>query len=93
MRKLGNTLGRPMAFLFRRMARYPGLIALVVLTMLLTTAGNIAIPYLVRILINNYILRGDLPGLLRILQFLLHKSYALPFECWCVNLCLEKFSK
>ena len=70
MRKLGNTLGRPMAFLFRRMARYPGLMALVVLTMLLTTAGNIAIPYLVRIIINNYILRGDLPGLLRILLLL-----------------------
>ena len=70
MRKFGKTLGRPMAFLFRRMARYPGLMALVVLTMALTTAANITIPYLVRIIINNYILLGDLPGLLRILLLL-----------------------
>ena len=69
MRKLKQT-AKPMAFLLGRMTRYPGLISLVVLTMALTTAGNILIPYLVKLIINNHILKGDIPGLLRMLVLL-----------------------
>lgn len=58
---------RPMSFLLRRMAHYPGLLLLVLLTLAVTTASSLAIPYFSKIIINDYILAGDIPGLLRVL--------------------------
>lgn len=58
---------RPMLFLFKRMACYPGLLLLVLLTLIVTTASSLAIPYFSKLIINDYILTGDIPGLLRIL--------------------------
>lgn len=58
---------RPMKFLLGRMLRYPGLMLLVLLTLAITTAGNLIIPYCSKLLINDYVLMGDVPGLLRLL--------------------------
>ena len=60
--KFRDTL-RPMGFLARRLARYPFLMLMVVLTLAATTAANLAIPYFARIIINQYILPGNLRGL------------------------------
>ncbi len=58
---------RPMRFLFSRMLRYPGLLLLALLTLIVTTAGSLIIPYFSKLLINDYVLVGDVPGLLKLL--------------------------
>ena len=66
----GRELLRPMRFLFRRMLAYPGLLILALLTLLVTTAVTLAIPYFSKLLINNYILCGDILGLFRLLIYM-----------------------
>lgn len=61
---------KPMGFLFRRMAKYPFLLTIIVVTLVLTAATNIIIPYLTKPIINDYILNNDIPGLMRILAIL-----------------------
>ena len=63
----GQALLRPIGFLLRRMLRYPGLMLLTLLTLAVTTAATLAIPYLAKLIINDCILEGDIPGLLRLL--------------------------
>ena len=63
----GRTLRRPMGFLLGRMLRYPGLMLLTLLTLAVTTAATLAIPYFAKLIINDCILKGDIPGLLRLL--------------------------
>ena len=58
---------RPMGFLFRRMLRYPGLMLLVLVTLIVTTGANLLIPYLTKVIINDYILLGDIKGLVLVL--------------------------
>ena len=58
---------RPMGFLLRRMLRYPGLMALTLLTLGITTAATLAIPYFAKLIINDCILQGDVARLLRLL--------------------------
>lgn len=66
----GRELLRPMRFLFRRMLAYPGLLILALLMLLVTTAVTLAIPYFSKLLINNYILCGDILGLFRLLIYM-----------------------
>ena len=63
----GKALRRPIGFLLRRMLRYPGLMLLTLLTLAVTTAATLAIPYFAKLIINDCILKGDIPGLLRLL--------------------------
>ena len=63
----GKALLRPIGFLLRRMLRYPGLMLLTLLTLAVTTAATLAIPYFAKLIINDCILKGDIPGLLRLL--------------------------
>lgn len=58
---------RPMGFLLRRMLRYPGLMVLTLLTLGITTAATLAIPYFAKLIINDCILQGDVARLLRLL--------------------------
>ena len=53
---------RPLSFLLRRMLCYPGLLLLSGLTLVITTACTLVIPYFSKLIINDYILTGDLPG-------------------------------
>ena len=58
---------RPLSFLLRRMLCYPGLLLLSGLTLVITTACTLVIPYFSKLIINDYILTGDLPGLVCVL--------------------------
>lgn len=61
---------RPIGFLLKRMAQYPGLLLLVLLTLVVTMASSLMIPYFSKIIINDHILKGDIPGLLRVLALM-----------------------
>jgi len=65
-----KSIWKPMGFLLRQMAKHPFLMSVVVLTLVLTTATNIIIPYLTKPIINDYILTHDLSGLVRMLFIL-----------------------
>ena len=67
MRKKHNDILRSIGFLLRRMGRYPGLLLVVLLTLVVTMASSLALPYFSKIIINDYILKGDIPGLFRVL--------------------------
>ena len=58
---------RPLKFLLCRMLCYPGLLSLSVLTLVITTGCTLIIPYFSKLIINDYILTGDLPGLVGVL--------------------------
>ena len=62
-KNLRSTLRR----LMRYMGRYKPLLALVVVLLLVSSACTVGGSYLIRPLINDYILPGDFPGLARML--------------------------
>lgn len=65
MRK--KNIMRPLGFLLRRMVRHPGLLVLSIVALVIATVGGLVIPYFSKIIINDYILPGDVPGLVKIL--------------------------
>lgn len=69
MRKLKNSW-KPLGFLFRQAIAFPLLSTLTLLTLLITVAMNIAIPYLSKPIVNDCILNGDLPRLAKYLLLL-----------------------
>lgn len=58
---------RPLGFLLKRMTRHPALLVLSIVALVIATVGGLVIPYFSKIIINDYILPGDIPGLVKIL--------------------------
>ena len=63
---LRGTLGK----LMRYLGRYKSLLALVVVLLVISTACTVGGSYLIKPLINDYILTGDFPGLAKMLAFM-----------------------
>ena len=63
---LRGTLGK----LMRYLGRYKSLLALVVVLLVISSACTVGGSYLIKPLINDYILTGDFPGLAKMLAFM-----------------------
>ena len=66
--------------LMRYVGRYKGSLALVAVCLIVSSAGSVATSYLLKPLLNNYIIPGDFPGLFRML-LLMGGLFALSSLC------------
>ena len=66
--------------LMRYVGRYKGALVLVAVCLILSTVGSVASSYMLKPLLNNYILPGDFPGLLKMLV-LMGGLFALSALC------------
>ena len=66
--------------LMRYVGRYKGALVLVAVCLILSTVGSVATSYMLKPLLNNYILPGDFPGLLKMLV-LMGGLFALSALC------------
>ena len=66
--------------LMRYVGRYKGALVLVAICLVASSAGSVATSYMLKPLLNNYILPGDFPGLLKMLV-LMGGLFALSAGC------------